>query len=159
MPGYEMDKAALLGQVVDHVKEQSKKAKELTKFSTIPTETDEVIIIDHLNTEEENNTSSQDNQNIFIKASICCDDRPELFAELNSAVKGLGLTIFQAEITSLGGRMKCNLVLRANISVVEQNSLKQSLKLALSRVVISSGASSYSARSKRQRFFYPNYSR
>ncbi|KAI3458521.1 hypothetical protein Pfo_015184 [Paulownia fortunei] len=151
-----MDKAALLGHVVDHVKEQSKRAKEVSKFSTIPTETDEVII-DCLNAEE---TTPEDNQNICMKASICCDDRPELFAELNSAVKGLGLTIVQAEITSLGGRMKSNFVLCAKDSGAEQNSctssLKQSLKLALSRVVISSGASSYSARSKRQRFFYPN---
>ncbi|KAG8380843.1 hypothetical protein BUALT_Bualt06G0058600 [Buddleja alternifolia] len=149
-----MDKAALLGHVVDHVKEQSKKAKEVSKFSNIPTEIDEVTI-DHLNAEEE--TISNNNENIYMKASVCCDDRPELFAELNSAIKGVGFTIIQADITSVGGRMKTNFVL---CSKGEQDSsvasLKKLLKLVLSRVVIPSGASSYSARSKRQRFFYPN---
>ncbi|GFQ04847.1 transcription factor bhlh51 [Phtheirospermum japonicum] len=149
-----MDKAALLGHVVDHVKEQSKLAKEVSKSSTIPTETDEVTIDVHSNDDD-------DDQHVYMKASICCDDRPELFAELNGAVKGVGLTIHQAEITSIGGRMKSNLVLCAKDKGAEQNtctdSLKQSLKLALSRVVITSGASSYTARSKRQRFFYPNY--
>ncbi|KAL3653464.1 hypothetical protein CASFOL_003145 [Castilleja foliolosa] len=148
-----MDKAALLGHVVDHVKEQSKLAKEVTKSSTIPTETDEVNIDVHSNDDDD------DDQNVYIKASICCDDRPELYAELNGAVKGIGLTIHQAEITSIGGRMKSNLVLCAKSKGAEQNtcteSIKQSLKLALSRVVITSGAST--ARSKRQRFFYPNY--
>ncbi|KAL0299299.1 UNVERIFIED_CONTAM: Transcription factor [Sesamum radiatum] len=149
-----MDKAALLGQVVDHVKEQSERAKEVSKFSTIPTETDEVII-EHMNAQE------SAPQNIYMSATVCCDDRPELFAELNSALKGLAVTIVEAEITSLGGRTKSNFVLCAkDTGGAERNSctslLKQSLKLALSRVVISSGVSSYSARSKRQRFFHPN---
>ncbi|KAK4385325.1 Transcription factor [Sesamum angolense] len=150
----QMDKAALLGQVVDHVKEQSERAKEVSKFSTIPTETDEVII-EHMNAQE------SAPQNIYMSATVCCDDRPELFAELNSALKGLAVTIVEAEITSLGGRTKSNFVLCAkDTGGAERNSctslLKQSLKLALNRVVISSGVSSYSARSKRQRFFHPN---
>ncbi|KAK4433305.1 Transcription factor [Sesamum alatum] len=152
-----MDKAALLGQVVDHVKEQSERAKEVSKFSTIPTETDEVII-EHMNAQQ---TPPHDHHNIYMSVSVCCNDRPELFAELNSALKGLGVTIVQAEITSLGGRTKSSFVLCAeDTGGTERNScttsIKQSLKLALSRVVISSGVSSYSARSKRQRFFYPN---
>ncbi|KAL6533098.1 hypothetical protein OROMI_027210 [Orobanche minor] len=172
-----MDKAALLGRVVDHVKEQSKLAKEVSKSSTIPTETDEVTVDVHSDgggiTSSSSSSSVQENNrnnNIYLKASVCCDDRPELFAEINGAVKGLALTVHQAEITSIGGRMKSNLVLCAmnNHSNNEQNtratttttmteSLRHSLKLALSRVVISSGSSGYTARSKRQRFFYPNY--
>ncbi|KAL3630571.1 hypothetical protein CASFOL_023555 [Castilleja foliolosa] len=151
-----MDKAALLGHVVDHVKEQSKLSKELGKSSTIPTETDEVTIEFHSNDDDED-----EEQNVYMKASICCDDRPELFTELNGVVKCIGLTIHQAEITSIGGRMKCSLVLCVKNKGAEQNTctepLRQSLKLALNRVVITSGASSYTARSKRQRFFYPNY--
>ncbi|KAH6819835.1 hypothetical protein C2S53_005452, partial [Perilla frutescens var. hirtella] len=150
----QMDKAALLGHVVEHVKEQSQRAKEMSKGSTLPTETDEVII-DQLNAEESTYISQSQSQsesnhnNIYMKASICCDDRPELFAELKSALKGIAATIVEAEITSLGGRMKANFIV---CTAKDHNSLK----LALSRVVVSSTSSTYSTRSKRQRFFYPN---
>lgn len=150
-----MDKAALLGQVVDHVKEQSKRAKEVSKHTAIPTETDEVVIQELNNADDQETRVSQDvnGRSMCVKASVCCEDRPELIGELNIAIKGLGLTIFRAEITSLGGRMKTEFILLAK----DQNVVNTSaLKLALSRVVLSSGSSSYSMRSKRQRFFYPN---
>lgn len=131
-----MDKAALLGQVVDHVKEQRQRAKEATESSTMPGEIDEVII-----EQDETNGSK------YMKASICCDDRPELFAELKSALKGLEATIVEAEVTSLGGRIKANFVISASAA-----NQQTSLKMALTRLLISS---SYSTRSKRQRFFYP----
>ncbi|CAA0834417.1 Transcription factor bHLH51 [Striga hermonthica] len=166
-----MDKAALLGHVVEHVREQGKIAKEVSKSSTVPAETDE-ITIDQLN-DDVQTSSSMDGRRIYFRASICCGDRPKLFAEIDGAVKGLGLTIHKADITSIGGRMKSNLVLCTNYSDDSNNnnnsnnnsagkntcpeSVKQSIKLALSRVVISAGSSGYSARSKRQRFFYPNY--
>ncbi|GER50946.1 basic helix-loop-helix (bHLH) DNA-bindingsuperfamily protein [Striga asiatica] len=161
-----MDKAALLGHVVEHVREQGKIAKEVSKSSTVPAETDE-ITIEQLN-DDVQTSSSMDGRSIYFRASICCDDRPKLFAEIDGAVTGLGLTIHKADITTIGGRMKSNLVLCTNYSDDSNNnnnsnnsavtdSIKQSLKLALSRVVISAGSSGYSARSKRQRFFYPNY--
>ncbi|CAI9762260.1 unnamed protein product [Fraxinus pennsylvanica] len=149
-----MDKAALLGQVVEHVKDLRQKAKEISKISTIPTDIDEVTI-DHLDLEE----SSMEN-NIYIKASVCCDDRPDLFAELNCALKGLRLTILEADITSLGGRMKAIFALCAK-NGMEENScfstIKQSLYIVLNRVAMSSATSNYRARSKRQRFFYPSH--
>ncbi|XP_051143435.1 transcription factor bHLH51 [Andrographis paniculata] len=148
-----MDKAALLGQVVHHVREQSKKAKEATsKVSTVPAEADEVIIDDHRNVD--------DQENIYMKASLSCEDRPELFSELNSALKGLEIAIVDAQIFTLGGRTRINFVLRANGGDHKGSPLlvRQSVKVALSRVVISAGAACYSARSKRQRFFYPNNS-
>ncbi|KAL8539251.1 hypothetical protein ACS0TY_001033 [Phlomoides rotata] len=148
-----MDKAALLGHVVDHVKEESKKAKEVGKLCTIPTEIDEVIIDQYLNEEESPSAS----ENMYMKASICCDDRPGFLSELNSALKGVGVTLVEADISSLGGRMKTSFVVCAKENNSCSNSLKNSLKLALSRIVISSGPSGYSARSKRQRFFYPDF--
>ncbi|EYU20034.1 hypothetical protein ABFS82_06G065300 [Erythranthe guttata] len=147
-----MDKAVLLGHAVEQIKEQSKRAKEVSKLSTIPTENDQVTIIDdHSNTDKESHI-------IQMKATICCDDRPELLSEINGAIKGLGLTVMEAEITGLGGRVNSSFVVCANVKNVCIASLKQSIKLALGRVVLSSGDSSYCVRSKRQRFFYPNNS-
>lgn len=148
-----MDKAALLGQVVDRVKEDSKKAQEVSKLCTIPTEIDEIMI--HDMDEEEEASSSE---NTYVKASICCDDRPGFLSELNTALKGVGVTLIEADISSLGGRIKTNFLVCANQNTTPcSNSIKNSLKLALSRILVSSGQSSYSARSKRQRFFYPDF--
>ncbi|XP_047956441.1 transcription factor bHLH51-like [Salvia hispanica] len=135
-----MDKAALLGHVVDHVKEQRQRAKEASETSGgVPSETDEVIV------GEVEDGSEQ------IKASICCDDRPELFAEIGGALKALEAAVVEADITSLGGRIRANFVISPSPSAANQSG---SIKMALTRLLISSG-SGYGARSKRQRFFYP----
>nr|WAK86096.1 transcription factor bHLH50 [Nothapodytes nimmoniana] len=157
-----MDKAALLGSVIQHVKDLKREAMEIGKVSTIPTDIDEVII-DHRHFDEATTSSninrSESNEDIFIKASICCDDRPDLFAELNQSLRGLKLTTVHADITSLGGRVKCIFVLRAmdyGKEGVGMDNLKQSLKLLLSRVVASNSPPSYHIKSKRQRFFLPS---
>ncbi|XP_073127712.1 transcription factor bHLH51-like [Henckelia pumila] len=145
-----MDKAALLGHVVEHVKELKKEVKEVCKHSTIPSEIDEVTI-DFLDKQ------GTDPENVYLKASVCCDDRPELFSELSIGLKSVGLAIVQVDLTSLGGRVKGTFVLSAKgTSCSEEylSSLRQSLKLVLSRVVVSSATTSYGARSKRQRFFW-----
>ncbi|XP_042056493.1 transcription factor bHLH51-like [Salvia splendens] len=83
-----MDKAAPLGHVVDHVKEQRQRAKEASKISSgVPSEIDEVIV------DQIEDGSEQ------IKSSIRCDDRPELFAEIGSALKALEATIVEANIS------------------------------------------------------------
>ncbi|KAK3042111.1 hypothetical protein RJ639_001813 [Escallonia herrerae] len=156
-----MDKAALLGSVVEHVNDLKRKALEVSKLFTIPTDVDEVTVdcdFDSDSSSSSTNDSRKSKDNIFIKASVCCDDRPELFAELNRALKGLRLTTVQADMTSLGGRVKVIFVLctKANDGV-GMNTLKQSLKLVLSRIVTSSStATNYRIRSKRQRFFFPS---
>ncbi|GFS33555.1 hypothetical protein Acr_00g0029240 [Actinidia rufa] len=148
-----MDKAALLGSVVEHVKDLKRKALEVSKSLTVPTEVDEVTIdyfyLDQDKTEE----------NIFIKASVCCDDRPELFAELTQALRGLKLTTVRADMASLGGRIKSILVLctKDGKEGVCVNTVVQSLKGVLSRIAAASTASSYRMRSKRQRFFLPSH--
>ncbi|KAK2982507.1 hypothetical protein RJ640_026350 [Escallonia rubra] len=156
-----MDKAALLGSVVEHVNDLKRKALEVSKLFTIPTDVDEVTIecdFDPDSSSSYANDCRKSKENIFIKASVCCDDRPELFAELNRALKGLRLTTVQADMTSLGGRVKGIFVLctKANDGV-GMNTLKQSLKLVLSRIVTSSStATNYRIKSKRQRFFFPS---
>ncbi|OIT19656.1 transcription factor bhlh51 [Nicotiana attenuata] len=76
----QMDEAALLRSVVEHVKDLKGRAKEITKVVNTPTDIDEVII-EHLD-EDENSSNS-----IILKVCRCCDDRPELFSELNRALK------------------------------------------------------------------------
>ncbi|TMW84770.1 hypothetical protein EJD97_024419 [Solanum chilense] len=143
-----MDKAALLGSVVDHVKDLKGKTAEISKVLNTPTDTDEVTI-EHLN---------EDKKGCLVKASFCCDDRPELLSELQRGIKNLQLRMMEADITSLGGRIKCVFMLSPNENYVNDvcmNSLKKSLKVVLSRIAISPSTSNYRIKSKRQRFFLP----
>ncbi|KAK7385775.1 hypothetical protein VNO78_31630 [Psophocarpus tetragonolobus] len=152
-----MDKAALLGSVVDHVKDLKRKAMDVSKAITVPTETDEVTIDYH---QAQDNSYTIFKENIVIKASVCCDDRPELFPELVQVLKGLRLTAVKADIASVGGRIKSILVLCSKDS--EENSVnlstvKQSLKSAVNKIASLSGATNCPTRSKRQRFFLPSH--
>lgn len=157
-----MDKATLLGSVVEHVKDMKNKATEISKYIMIPTDVDEVTI-DYANDDEYSSSIDKD-QKILLRACICCNDRPELFSELNRALKSLRLTIVDANIISLGGRTKSIFILCANSSgngSVEggicMNRLKQSLKVVLSRIAtsFSTTGSNYHIKSRRQRFFLP----
>ncbi|XP_076906722.1 transcription factor bHLH51-like isoform X2 [Bidens hawaiensis] len=146
-----MDKATLLGKVVEHVKQVQSETKELSKVFTIPTNLDEVIIDHDLNTKDPTN-------DVLIRASVCCEDRAELFSEIKHSLKSLRLTMVQADMTCLGGRIICNFILRVttNTSKNEITTLKESLKVLLGRIVSSSSwtlSSHYRIKSKRQRFF------
>lgn len=155
-----MDKAALLGSVVDQVKDLKRKAMDVSKASTIPTEIDEVTIDYQQPQDEENNIKNMFKENIIIKASVCCDDRPELFPELIQVLKGLKLKAIKADIVSVGGRIKSILVLCSKDNEegsVCLTTIKQSLKSAVNKIASLSLASNYPARSKRQRFFLPSH--
>ncbi|XP_058207286.1 transcription factor bHLH51 [Rhododendron vialii] len=152
-----MDKAALLGSVVEHVKDLKRKALEVSKTLSVPSDVDEVTIDCFSDVQDGSSTATSTN-NIYIKASVCCDDRPELFSELTQALKGLKLKTVQADVASLGGRIKSILVLcsnKDNKEVACLNTLVQSLRGVLSRIAGSSSSmgSSYRMKSKRQRFF------
>ncbi|XP_038885248.1 transcription factor bHLH51 [Benincasa hispida] len=147
-----MDKAALLGSAIDQVKDLKRKAMEASKNMTVPTDMDEVTI---------DSTIVEDNSrnNIAIKVSVSCDDRPELFTELIQVIKGLKLTTIRADMASVGGRIKSILILcnKDGEKSVCLNTVQQSLKLVLSRMSSSSTASTCRIRSKRQRFFLPSH--
>ncbi|EXC04712.1 hypothetical protein L484_009905 [Morus notabilis] len=160
-----MDKAALLGSVIDQVKDLKRKAVEVGKSLIVPTEVDEIIIESDLSDEDvnvmnlTNKKSSKSDNNIYIRASVCCDDRPELFSELIQVLKGLRLTPVRADVASIGGRIKSVLILCSKDHAQEAvsiNTLKQSLKLVLSKIASESMASNCRIRSKRQRFFLPS---
>ncbi|XP_076939615.1 transcription factor bHLH30-like [Bidens hawaiensis] len=90
------DKASLLAEVIQHVKELKRQTSIIAEQSSVPTETDELTI---------NNTSDEEG-NIIIRASLCCDDRSDLLPDLIKTLKALRLRTLKAEITTLGGRMK-----------------------------------------------------
>ncbi|MED6137994.1 hypothetical protein PIB30_070161 [Stylosanthes scabra] len=151
-----MDKAALLGSVIERVKDLKRNAMEVSKSTALPTETDEITIEYDLNARDE---SLKLKDNVVIKASVCCEDRPELFSELIHVLKGLRLTAVKAEIASVGGRIKGTLLLCSKDSEkgVCLTTLKHSLKSVVTKMASSSVATNCPTRSKRQRFFLPSH--
>ncbi|KAF9597977.1 hypothetical protein IFM89_023462 [Coptis chinensis] len=153
-----LDKAALLGSVINHVKELKRKAMEVGRVYTVPTDVDEVFV----DCDSSGDRINNDNKDcILLKASVCCDDRPELFSELIQAVKGLKLRTVKADISTLGGRIINVMILCTEDSedIVCLSSLKKSIKAVLSSVASVSMASVSEFSSKRQRMLLPsNYS-
>lgn len=91
------DKASLLAEVIQHVKELRRQTSIIAETSPVPTETDELTV--------DPASDGQDGK-FIIKASLCCDDRSDLLPDLIKALKSLRLRTLKAEITTLGGRVK-----------------------------------------------------
>ncbi|XP_074571867.1 transcription factor bHLH30-like [Curcuma longa] len=89
------DKASLLAEVIQHVKELKRQTSEIAEESPLPTEADEVAV-----------ESACDEGKLVVRASLCCDDRPDLLPDLIGALKALRLRVLKAEITTVGGRVK-----------------------------------------------------
>ncbi|XWS69818.1 hypothetical protein CRYUN_Cryun04dG0211000 [Craigia yunnanensis] len=89
------DKASLLAEVIQHVKELKRQTSLIAEMSPVPTEIDELTV----------DTSDEDGK-FVIKASLCCEDRSDLLPDLIKTLKALRLKTLKAEITTLGGRVK-----------------------------------------------------
>ncbi|GMH04193.1 hypothetical protein Nepgr_006032 [Nepenthes gracilis] len=153
-----MDKAALLACAVDHIKDLKKRTTEINQLLTIPAEVDEVRVECHAKPESGDESKSK-RKNIFLNATFCCEDRSELFAELISALRGLKLATIGGDIACLGGRIKTSLILcvKGGEEGVCIATLKQSLRAALSRMVLSSMTPSFRVTSRRQRFLLSSH--
>ncbi|KAJ6791374.1 transcription factor bHLH30-like [Iris pallida] len=93
------DKASLLAEVIQHVKELKRQTSEMAEENPLPTEADELTL-----------DTANENGRFIVKASLCCDDRSDLIPDLANALKSLKLRTLKAEITTLGGRVKNILV-------------------------------------------------
>ncbi|XP_027097475.2 transcription factor bHLH30 isoform X1 [Coffea arabica] len=90
------DKASLLAEVIQHVKELKRQTSLIAESTPVPTEIDELTV---------DNASDEDGK-LVIRASLCCEDRSDLLPDLIKTLKSLRLRTLKAEITTLGGRVK-----------------------------------------------------
>lgn len=90
------DKASLLAEVIQHVKELKHQTSLIADTSLVPTEIDDLSV---------DNVLDEDGKPV-IKASICCEDRSDLLPDLIKTLKALRLRPLKAKITTLGGRVK-----------------------------------------------------
>ncbi|KAJ6763984.1 TRANSCRIPTION FACTOR BHLH30 [Salix purpurea] len=93
-----MDKASLLAEVIGHLKELKSQAAEAGEGLLMPLDIDEVSV-----EQEEDGLCTAP---YLIRASICCDYKPEILSDLRKALDDLNLIIMRAEIVTLEGRMK-----------------------------------------------------
>ncbi|KAM0823361.1 hypothetical protein ACQ4PT_070915 [Festuca glaucescens] len=92
---YQMDKATLLGSVVNQVRYLKRKAATQPP-TPIPPEANEITVRCY--------TAAGDDRTTCIRATVSCDDRPGLFSSIAGAFRGLRLRTLRAELASLGSR-------------------------------------------------------
>ncbi|THG04352.1 hypothetical protein TEA_014975 [Camellia sinensis var. sinensis] len=90
------DKASLLAEVIQHVKELKRQTSLIAETSPVPTEVDELSV----------DASDDEDGKFLIRASLCCEDRSDLLPDLIKTLKALRLRTLKAEITTLGGRVR-----------------------------------------------------
>lgn len=140
-----MDKAGLLGEVINQVKLLRESAAEATKGTVVPSDTDEVRV------EEEEDPN--DAASISIRASLCCDFKHELLSDLREAVDALPLNAVRAEISTLGTRMVSVFVISGLKGQIQPlvDSIRQAFRSVLDKFYASEEFSSRNSSSKRRR--------
>ncbi|KAK7290856.1 hypothetical protein RIF29_05590 [Crotalaria pallida] len=93
-----MDKAALLAEVIGHLKELRANATQACEGLMIPKDYDEIKV--------EEQEGGLNGIPYSIRASLCCEYKPGLLSDVRQALDALHLMIIRAEIATFGGRMK-----------------------------------------------------
>ncbi|GJM98832.1 hypothetical protein PR202_ga15874 [Eleusine coracana subsp. coracana] len=111
------DKASLLAEVLDHVKELKWQTSAMMAAVTgdndeasggpaqlLPTEADELAV----------DAAVGGDGRLLVRASLCCEDRPDLIPDIVRALAALRMRARRAEITTLGGRVRSVLLITAD---------------------------------------------
>nr|CAA8287152.1 Unknown [Brassica oleracea]CAA8391754.1 Unknown [Brassica oleracea]CAA8403328.1 Unknown [Brassica oleracea] len=143
------DKASLLAEVIQHVKELKKETSVISETNLVPTENDELTVAF---TEEEETGDGR----FVIKASLCCEDRSDLLPDMIKTLKAMRLKTLKAEITTVGGRVKNVLFVTGDESSGEEEmeeycigTIEEALKAMMDKSSVEETSSSGNA--KRQR--------
>lgn len=97
-----MDKATLLAEVINQVKQLKKTAGQLSDSYFVPLDYDEVRVerIDGNGGEEEEEGITS------FKAFICCEYRPGLLSDIRQAFDKLKVNLVRSEMSTLEDRVK-----------------------------------------------------
>ncbi|CAL5081408.1 unnamed protein product [Urochloa decumbens] len=117
------DKASLLAEVLDHVKELKRQTSAMMVAAAaavaggdnddegaagpaqmLPTEADELAV----------DAAADRAGRLVVRASLCCEDRPDLIPDIVRALAALRMRARRAEITTLGGRVRSVLLITAD---------------------------------------------
>ncbi|XP_073303123.1 transcription factor bHLH30-like [Primulina huaijiensis] len=155
---HKTDKASLLGEAVRRVKELKQATAELTamdhtgttlNFTMFPTETDELKIC------------PCEGGSGLIKATVCCEDRPEMILDLIQALDTVKAKVVRAEMSTIGGRTKSNLwvelVSSSNVGSERDlglGRLRQVLNMVVEKSTLLASSGQILPGNKRPRFYH-----
>lgn len=150
----QLDKASLLAEVVQRVKELRKQAGDVARrhdgdlsCSSSSAETGS----DHSESEAwpfpgESDEATVSNycdgvgQLKLKKATLCCEDRPNLNRDLNQAIRSVRAKVIRAEMMTVGGRTKSVVVMEWPCEEEEVGALERALKAVMeNRALVGSG--------------------
>jgi hypothetical protein len=112
-----MDKATLLAQVVCQLKELKKKTAETQTTTqtppatTIPAEANGITVHCYTGAAAVTGYGRPPPAATYVRASVSCDDRPGLHADLAAAFRAMRLRPVRADVAALGGRAQCDFLL------------------------------------------------
>ncbi|KAK6792535.1 hypothetical protein RDI58_011616 [Solanum bulbocastanum] len=129
------DKPRVLTEAVTQLKELRKNVAQQLELSSlfIPSENDVVII----------NYCGNINEERTVKATICCEDRSSLNRDLSSAIRSVQGRVIKAEMATVGGRTKVELVVvlgKANGGEKDVGQLKRALKAVVENRALGFGS-------------------
>jgi hypothetical protein len=152
-----MDKAALLAEVINHVKKLKAEAARIGKRCPVPSGADEVTVVEVVQQPPSPHaTTGHNGAVLLVKATLsCADGCADLFADVRRALQPLKPRVVGSELMTLGGRVGLT-VLMAREGAVTAASVRQALESVLDRVVSSAAALEFAPRdsllySKRRR--------
>ncbi|KAI3682325.1 hypothetical protein L1987_82230 [Smallanthus sonchifolius] len=138
---FKTDKASLLAKVVQRLKELKQTTSQIEHHESIPSETDEITVI-----------SLQNNLNdgrIIIKASMCCEDRSDLLADMIQTLSSLQLSPVRVEMAAIGGRIRNIILVECDCRRDDCGELVRCVREALSCLVTSNLGSNQSSKRRR----------
>ena len=137
------DKASLLAEVVQHVKDLKRRVEELALQGEdtwcFPGEVDEVRVSCY--------------GEGLVKATLCCEDRPGLNRDLVKAMRSIRVRAVKAEMVTVGGRSKSSVVLKWIGGGGGGEEEVRDLKVALKAVVENRMSGRVGLLGKRARFY------
>ncbi|CAD6265400.1 unnamed protein product [Miscanthus lutarioriparius] len=109
------DKASLLAEVIEHVKELKRQTSAVLEgeepaaaarqhLQLLPTEADDLAV----------DAAEDGDGRLVVRASLCCEDRVGLIPDIARALAALRLRAHRAEIATLGGRVRNVLLITAD---------------------------------------------
>lgn len=117
---------------------------EESKKLMFPSETDELKL-------------SQCENSGLIKATLSCDDRPEIILDMIQALKTAEAKVVRAEMSTMGGRTKSVLWVKfmsENESDVGLGRLRRALKTVMDKSTLLAGSGQVLPGNKRPRYYH-----
>ncbi|GAB4851767.1 hypothetical protein Ancab_031167 [Ancistrocladus abbreviatus] len=135
------DKATLLAKVVQRVRELKQQTSHIMEVNGFPSETDDLAVYTDQELSEEGK--------LILRASLCCEDRADLFSDLIDTLNNLQLKTLRAEVSTLGGRVRNVLIVSGEMDQCGGNECAAFLHDALKGVIERSKTSDRMKRRRR----------